>query len=50
MPDHSFGEEAFPNIESKTPLAQLEGISSCPIPCYLREEMTPTLVQYPSGL
>lgn len=46
MPDHSFGEEAFPNIESKTPLAQLEGISSC----YLREEMTPTLVQYPSGL
>jgi len=24
MPDHSFGKEIFPNIQSKPPLAQLE--------------------------
>lgn len=41
MPDHPFGEEVFPNIESKPPLAQLEGISSCPVPCYLREVTDP---------
>jgi len=34
----SFGEDIFPNIQSKPPLAQLEAISSCPMTCYLGEE------------
>ena len=38
MLDHTFGEEIFPNIQSKPPLAQLEAVSSCPITCYLEEE------------
>ena len=38
MLDNPFGEEIFPNIQSKPPLAQLEAISSCPIACYLGEE------------
>ncbi|KAK4806827.1 hypothetical protein QYF61_005623 [Mycteria americana] len=38
MLDHPFGEEIFPNIQSKPPLVQLEAISSCPIACYLGEE------------
>lgn len=29
----------FPNIQSKSPLAQLEGVSSYPFPCYLGEEI-----------
>lgn len=41
MPDHPCGKDVFPNIESKPPLAQLEGISSCPLPCYLREVTDP---------
>ncbi|KAK4825536.1 LOW QUALITY PROTEIN: hypothetical protein QYF61_000113 [Mycteria americana] len=36
--DNPFGEDIFPNIQSKPPLAQLEAISSCPIACYLQEE------------
>ena len=28
----------FPNIQSKPPLVQFEGVSSCPITCYLGEE------------
>lgn len=31
----------FPNIQPKSPLAQLEGVSSCPIPCSLGEETKP---------
>ncbi|KAK4823617.1 hypothetical protein QYF61_004220 [Mycteria americana] len=38
MLDNPLGEEKFPNIQSKPPLAQLEAISSCPITCYLGEE------------
>ncbi|KAK4819909.1 hypothetical protein QYF61_014644 [Mycteria americana] len=38
MLDNPFGEEIFPNIQSKPPLVQLEAISSCPIACYLGEE------------
>lgn len=32
-----FGEDVFPNTESKPLLVQLEGISSWPLPCHLRE-------------
>ncbi|KAK4826133.1 hypothetical protein QYF61_005285 [Mycteria americana] len=38
MLDNPLGEEKFPNIQSKPPLAQLEAISSCPITSYLGEE------------
>jgi len=38
MPDHSFSEEIFPNIQSKPPLEQDEAISPCPVACYLGEE------------
>jgi len=37
MPDHSFSEEIFPNIQSEPPLMQLEAISSHPIAGYLGE-------------
>ncbi|KAK4828640.1 hypothetical protein QYF61_000288 [Mycteria americana] len=43
MLDNPFSEEKFPNIQSKPPLAHLEAISSCPITCYLGEEMDPHL-------
>ncbi|KAK4832354.1 hypothetical protein QYF61_021953, partial [Mycteria americana] len=43
MLDNPLGEEKFPNIQSKPPLAQLEAISSCPITCYLGEETNPHL-------
>ena len=38
MLDNPFGEEIFPDIQSKPSLAQREAISSCPIACYLGEE------------
>lgn len=38
VPDNPLSEEAFPNIQSKPPLFQLQIISSFPIPCYLEEE------------
>ncbi|KAK4831743.1 LOW QUALITY PROTEIN: hypothetical protein QYF61_018873 [Mycteria americana] len=38
MLDNPFGEDIFPNIQSKPPLVQLEAISSHPITCYLGEE------------
>ncbi|KAK4809954.1 hypothetical protein QYF61_002911 [Mycteria americana] len=41
--DNPLGEEKFPNIQSKPPLAQLEAISSCPITCYLGEDTNPHL-------
>jgi len=34
----AFGEEIFPDIQSKPPLVQLKAISSCPIACYLGKE------------
>ncbi|KAK4817319.1 hypothetical protein QYF61_009172 [Mycteria americana] len=43
MLDNPLGEEKFPNIQSKPPLAQLEAISSCTITCYLGEETDPHL-------
>ncbi|KAK4826170.1 hypothetical protein QYF61_006032 [Mycteria americana] len=43
MLDNPLGEEKFPHIQSKPPLAQLEAISSCPITCYLGEETDPHL-------
>ncbi|KAK4806908.1 hypothetical protein QYF61_012629 [Mycteria americana] len=43
MLDNPFGEEKFPNIQSKPPLVQLEAISSRPITCYLGEETDPHL-------
>ncbi|KAK4831237.1 hypothetical protein QYF61_016335 [Mycteria americana] len=43
MLDNPLGEEKFPNIQSKPPLAQLEAISSCPITCYLGEKTNPHL-------
>ncbi|KAK4821003.1 hypothetical protein QYF61_010734 [Mycteria americana] len=43
MLDNPLGEEKFPNIQSKPPLAQLEAISSCPITFYLGEETDPHL-------
>ena len=38
MPHHSFSGEIFPNIQSKSPLVQLEAIASHPITSYLGEE------------
>ncbi|KAK4826879.1 hypothetical protein QYF61_011998, partial [Mycteria americana] len=38
MLDNPFSEEIFPNIQSKTPLVQLEAFSSCPMAYYLAEE------------
>ncbi|KAK4830741.1 hypothetical protein QYF61_013191 [Mycteria americana] len=38
MLDKDFGEEFFPNIQSKPPLVQLETIASHPMACYLGEE------------
>ncbi|KAK4826007.1 hypothetical protein QYF61_003780 [Mycteria americana] len=54
MLDNPFGEEFFPNIQSKPPLAQFEALSSCPIACYLGEEtnthLTTTSFQVPQPL
>jgi len=36
--DNPFGEEIFPNNQSKSPLVQLEAVSACPVTCYLRKE------------
>jgi len=38
MLDNPFGEGIFPNIQSKSPLVQLEAIASCPIASYLGED------------
>ncbi|KAK4824973.1 hypothetical protein QYF61_022499, partial [Mycteria americana] len=43
MPDLKGKQKIVPNIQSKPPLAQLEAISSCPITCYLGEEIDPHL-------
>ena len=44
MPDHSLREEAFLNVQSKSPLAQLEAIPSSPIASYMGEEANPHLI------
>jgi len=38
MPDHSFSNEIFPDIQSKPPLMQLQAISPSPGGSYLEEE------------
>jgi len=38
MLHNPFGEEIFPNFQSKSPLTQLAAISSCPISSCLGEE------------
>jgi len=43
MPDHSFSEEIFPNIQSEPPLTQLEAIASRPVTGYLGEEINSLL-------
>ena len=47
MPNHSFGEEVFPIIQSEPPLVQLEAIPFCNIASYLREEANLHLVTVP---
>jgi len=37
--DNFFSEETFPNTRHKLPMVQLEAISTCPIACYLGEEV-----------
>ena len=43
MPDHSFCEEIFPNIQSKPPLTHLEAIASRPVAGYLGAEISTCL-------
>ena len=38
MLDNPFGEEIFPNIQTKPPRAQLEAIPSCPVTHYVGED------------
>ena len=38
MIGNPFGEEVFPNIQSKPPSAQLEAVSSHLVTCYLGKE------------
>jgi len=45
MPGHSFSKEIFPNIQSKTPLMQLEAIASHSIAGYLGEETNTCLTR-----
>jgi len=42
-PDHSFGEQVFPNIQTEPPLVYLEAIPFRPISCHLGEEANPHL-------
>ena len=43
VPEHSFREVLFPNIQPEPSLAQLEAIPSSPITSYTREEADPQL-------
>ena len=43
VPDHSFRKIVFPNVQPKSPLAQLEAIPSGPLNSYAREEADPQL-------
>ena len=42
-PDHSLGEELFPNSQPKSPLVQLEVIPSSSVNNYIEEEANPHL-------
>ena len=42
-PDHSFGEQFFPNTQSELSLAKLEAIPSSPIASHVGEEADPHL-------
>ena len=44
MPDHSFREVLFPNVQPEPSLVQLEAIPSSPITRYRREEADPQLI------
>ena len=46
-PDHSLGENFFPNIQPESPLAQLEAIPSSPVACFMGEEADPHLAKTP---
>jgi len=46
-PDHSFGEEIFPDIQLEPLLAQLEAIPSSPIASYMGEDANPLSPQHP---
>ena len=49
MPDHSFGEEIFPNTQPEPPLAQYEAIPSHPIDSYRRKGQSPPPYNLLSG-
>ena len=53
MPDHSFSEEIFPNIQSKSSLMPPEAIAPRPIASYLWEEtntrLTTTSLHHADG-
>lgn len=44
MLDLCVGDKILSKIQSKTPLVQLEAISSCAVACFLGEETNPLLV------
>ena len=43
VPDHSFSEDIFPDIQSEPPLMQPEAISSHPVSSYSDEKTNPRL-------
>jgi len=43
VPDHSFGEEIFPNIQPEPLLVQLDATPSRPVTSYLGEEANSNL-------
>lgn len=45
--DTPFGKEILAEIQPKSPLVQLEDISTCPSDCYLQEEINPSWLQAP---
>ena len=47
MPDYSFREEMFPNIQPDPPMAQLKAITSCPIAVTWEQRLIPTSPQPP---
>ena len=44
MPDHSLGEEMFPNNQPEPPMVQRKAIPSHPITIYVVEDANPHLV------
>ena len=47
MSDNPLSKKIFPNIQPKSPLPQLEAISSCPISSHLSSRPAPTSLQSP---